>query len=399
MNVLFLTLIDMQSISEHGIYEDLMREFVKNGHEVYIASPTERRNGKETHIIKEDGCTILKVKTGNVQKTGIIEKGISTLLLGPQIKSAIKKYLKKVRFDLVLYSTPPITIEKIVMYIKKRDKAVTYLMLKDIFPQNAVDMGMFSAHGIIYKYFRMREKKLYQVSDFIGCMSQANIEYVLKHNPQVEKDRVELCPNSIEIQKKEFTDNEKADIRKKYGIPLEKKVFVYGGNLGKPQGIDFLIKCIEEEKDNDEIYFLLVGNGTEYTKLEKYLKSSSIKNVKLLSRIPKEEYDGMIYSCDVGLVFLDYNFTIPNFPSRILSYMQAKLPIWAITDVNTDLGKIIEENEFGWWTPSNDVESFSDELKKILSVDGKETGEKGFNYLVENYSVAQTYKNIARHLK
>lgn len=399
MKVLFLTLVDMQSISEHGIYEDLMREFVKNGDEIFIVSPTERRNGKNTHIIKDNGCTILKVKTGNIQKTGIVEKGISTLLLGIQIKLAVKKYLKETKFELMLYSTPPITVEKIVMYIKKQNKLITYLMLKDIFPQNAVDMEMFSSRGIIYKYFRRREKKLYHISDYIGCMSQANIEYVLKHNPQIEKTKVELCPNGIEIREKDFSDNEKADMRRKYGIPLDRKVFVYGGNLGKPQGIDFLIKCIEEEINNDEVYFLLVGNGTEYKKLEKYLKRNCAKNVKLLSQVPKEEYDCMICSCDVGMVFLDYRFTIPNFPSRILSYMQAKLPIWAITDQSSDVGRIITENNFGWWTPSNNVEYFSRELRKILLADCKKAGKIGFDYLVENYSVEQICSSIRKHIQ
>ena len=50
-------------------------------------------------------------------------------------------------------------------------------------------------------------------------------------------------------------------------------------------------------------------------------------------------------SCDVGLIFLDKRFTIPNFPSRLLSYMQASMPVLAATDVNTDIGKVIEEGE------------------------------------------------------
>lgn len=398
MKVLFLTLVDIRSIKRHGIYEDLMRQFVKNGHEVYIVSPTERRNKENTHIIKESGCTILKIRTGNTQKTGIIEKGISTVLLGRQIKLAIQKYLKDIKFELLLYSTPPITIENIIMRIKKKNNAVTYLMLKDIFPQNAVDLGMFSVHGIIHKYFRRREKKLYQVSDYIGCMSQANREYILKHNPQIDESRVELCPNSIEIQEKRFSSNDKAGIRRKYEIPLDKKIFVYGGNLGKAQGIDFLIKCIEKEKNSNDVFFLLVGNGTEYIKLEKYLDKNPTKNVKLLSQIPKEEYDCMICSCDVGMIFLDYRFTIPNFPSRILSYMQAKLPVWAITDINSDIGQVITENGFGWWTPSNDTECFSSKLREILLENHKDLGKKGFDYLVNNYSVAQVYSCIQNHI-
>ena len=173
MNVLFLTLVEFDTIQEHNIYSDLLREFVKNGHEVFVISPSEKRENKPTHVVKEDHATILRLQIGNTQKTNIIEKGISTLLIESQFKAGIKKYFSNVKFDLVLYSTPPITLVSAVEYVKKRDGAKTYLLLKDIFPQNAVDIGLMSktgAKGLLYKYFRRKEKKLYQISDRIGCI-------------------------------------------------------------------------------------------------------------------------------------------------------------------------------------------------------------------------------------
>lgn len=142
MNIIFLTLFDFKSYSDHNIYCDLLREFMRNGHEVYCISPAEKRTGIDTHL--EENGHLLKLKIGNTQKTNIVEKGISTLMIEPQFVAAIKKYFSKVKFDLVLYSTPPITLANAVKFIKKRDGAKTYLMLKDIFPQNAVDIGMMS---------------------------------------------------------------------------------------------------------------------------------------------------------------------------------------------------------------------------------------------------------------
>ena len=103
----------------------------------------------------------MKLRIGNIQKTNVIEKGLSTLMVGRQYIEGVKRYFKGIRFDLVLYPTPPITLAGVVKYIKKRDKATTYLMLKDIFPQNAVDMQMLSKTGIkglLYRYFRKKEK-------------------------------------------------------------------------------------------------------------------------------------------------------------------------------------------------------------------------------------------------
>ena len=253
MNLLFLTLLDFNSLNESNIYTDLLREFVKNGHKIYVISPVEGRKKQNTILKKENSVIILKLRIGNMQKTNIIEKGISTLLIEELFIEGIKKYFSNVRFDLVLYSTPPITFYKAVAYVKKRDKAKTYLMLKDIFPQNAVDLGILKKtglKGIIYQYFRRKEKKLYAISDKIGCMSSANVAYILKHNSEINEEKVEICPNSIEVIDRSVSDEDKQAIRKKYGIPNDRIVFVYGGNLGKPQGIDFLIECLKKEKEN-----------------------------------------------------------------------------------------------------------------------------------------------------
>ncbi len=397
MNVLFMTLVGFESLKESGLYTDLLREFVRNGHKVYAISPIEKRWHQGTHLIKEENTQILRLKIGNTQKTNTIEKGISTLMIEPTFKKGIKKYFSDVKFDLVLYSTPPITLTSAIQYVKRRDGAKTYLMLKDIFPQNAVDLGMMSKTGIkglLYKHFRRQEKRLYAISDRIGCMSQANVDYVIKHNPEVNPEKVEVCPNSIEVIDKSVDEVTRKTIRVKYGIPLDKKVFVYGGNLGKPQGIPFLIECLKKCFDIEEAFFLIVGDGTEYGIIEEYVKTSGQCNLKLMRQLPKEDYDTMVGACDVGMIFLDHRFTIPNFPSRLLSYMQAKLPVLAVTDPNTDIGKVIMEGGFGWWCESDSVVAFSDIIDSIVAYGTGNKGEKGFKYLKENYTVERGYEIV-----
>ena len=397
MNILFLTLLDFNSIDERNIYTDLLREFYKNGHSVYVISPVERRRNQSTKLLKTDKATILKLKIGNTQKTNIIEKGISTISIEPQFIAGIKKYFSDVKFDLVIYSTPPITFCNAIEYVKKRDGAKTYLLLKDIFPQNAVDLGMMSKSGIkglIYKVFRNKEKKLYRISDYIGCMSQANVDYVLKHNPEINPEKVEICPNSVEVVDMSVDEKTRDEIRKKYDIPLDKKVFVYGGNLGKPQGIDFMIECLKSQEKNEEVYFLIVGDGTEYGKIEAYVENDKPKNVKLMKRLPKEDYDKMVAACDVGMIFLDHRFTIPNFPSRLLSYMQAKIPVLAVTDPNTDIGKVIVDGGFGWWCESNNGDDFAKAINSVQNEELLELGEKAFHYLINNYSVKKACESI-----
>lgn len=399
MNVIFLTIGRMYNVENHGIYTDLLRTFRDNGHNVYVVSANEKRHGKDTEFVEESGIHVLRVKIGNITKCGMIEKGISTVRVESQFIGAIKKYLSDVKFDLVIYSTPPITFAKAVEYIKKRDGARSYLLLKDIFPQNAVDIGIMSKSGIkgiLYKFFRNKEKKLYEFSDRIGCMSQANVDYILRHNPEIDPKNVEICPNSIEVIDMRISEDERVAIRHKYEIPTDKKVFVYGGNLGRPQGIPFLIDCLRAEKENKDVYFLIVGDGTEYSKLEAFVNEEKPASIRLMKSLPKEDYDKMVAACDIGMIFLDHRFTIPNFPSRLLSYMQAGLPILAATDPNTDIGKVIGDGGFGWWCESNDTKKFSELVKRVEASDLSPMKQKAFDFLGENYTTALAYRTICK---
>lgn len=400
MNILFLSIGRLNNIEDRGLYTDLLRQFRDNGHKVCVVSPREKRLKKPTEYVKENGVQFLRVRIGNITKTNLIEKGISTLMIESIFLRAIKKYLKDIKFDIVIYTTPPITFEKVIRYVKKRDSASTYLLLKDIFPQNAVDLNMISKNSLLYKYFRFKEKKLYSQSDYIGCMSQANVDFILRNNTEVSPETVEVCPNSIEplIIKKD--EKKIREIKKRYNIPYDKTVFIYGGNLGKPQGIDFLIDCLKANKANAQVYFVIAGSGTEFNKLKAYFNNEQPSNAQVFEQLPKEDYEVLANSCDVGLIFLDKRFTIPNFPSRILSYMQASMPVLAATDVNTDIGKVIEEGQFGYWCESNDVEQFNKKVQELCDIKlRKQMGVNAKRYLEDNYTAKHSYEIIMNHFK
>lgn len=402
MRVIFLTMTNLTEVVSYGIYSDLMRKFRNEGHEVFIVSPRERRTGEKTRLYETGGVHILGVRTLNLQKTNAIEKGIGQVLVEQQFKKAIKKQLGNINADLILYSTPPITFPKVIEYLKQSNpQAKTYLLLKDIFPQNAVDLGMMSksgVKGVLYRFFRKKEKKLYALSDHIGCMSPANVRYVTEHNQEVNPEKVEVAPNSYEIQKPVALNNEqKNQIRQKNNLPTDLPVFIYGGNLGKPQGIPFLLKCLNANADRDDCHFVVIGNGTEYGKLETWYKERQPKSVSVFQRLPKEDYDQLVRACDVGLIFLDYRFTIPNYPSRLLPYLMEKKPIIAATDPNCDTGSIAEQNGYGYWCPSNEVSAFTQCVNKMLKSDLAQMGECGYQFFLNNYTVEHTYNAIMKH--
>lgn len=388
MNILFLSLSRFADVKERGIYSDLMRELERRGNKVYIASPIERRFEKPTSLIKNGNVEILKIKTLNIQKTNIVEKGIGTLLLEYQFDRAINKYWSNVNFDLVLYATPPITFNKVIEKVKKRCGARSYLMLKDIFPQNAVDLGMMKEGSLIHRLFRKKERRLYEISDRIGCMSPANCQYVIGHNPEVDPAKVELCPNAVElVEQPVITPNEKIELLNKFGIPINKMLFIYGGNLGKPQGLDFLLKVVEANEQRNDSYIIIVGSGTESHKIATWFKEYKPDNAKYMSALPKDEYDKLVRVCDVGLIFLDSRFTIPNFPSRLLSYLENSMPVLLATDPNTDIGRIAEREGFGFWSLNGDLDKFMKQLDEVTHANKADMGTKGHRFLETNYTV------------
>lgn len=411
MNILFLTIGSFENFEAGSVHIDVVKTLASKGHQVYVACTNIAPEAEKVSFEQKSGVTLLRIKTGAVKKnTNLLKKGLATIMLESTFIKAIKKCFSDVKFNLVLYHTPPVTFEKVVRFIKERDGAASYLLLKDIFPQNAVDLGMMSKKGlkgIVYHYFRRKEKNLYAASDYIGCMSPANVQYLLGHNSYLLPDRVEVAPNSVLLKTSEMDSSEAEAkksveshyIRSYYNLPNDRPIFIYGGNLGKPQGIDYLISCLDAVKSRNDCVFLIVGSGSEYSKLQQWYKHQSSDTVRIFSSLPKDDYDMLVRSCDVGLIFLDHRFTIPNYPSRLLSYLENKMPIICATDVNTDIGKIAEENGYGYWCESVKPEDFTTLVDKMLQSDIKLMGVRGYDFLCKNYQAGHTCDVIMHHFE
>ena len=397
MRILFLTLAKIDSVYQRGVYSDLIREIRDRGNEIVTITPLERRFRKNSLIIKEGGSTIIKVWTPNIQKTNSVEKTLGLLVIQYLYKYAFDKVNKKQNIDLILYSTPPITFNWIIGCYKKTFGAKTYLLLKDIFPQNAVDLEMMKHGSLVHKYFRKVEKSLYSLSDIIGTMSRANSKYLLKGNPEINPGKVELNPNSIEVIncQLDYHNHQSKEIPYK-----EKRVFIYGGNIGKPQNIEFLLEVISSCKDIGDAFFVIVGSGTELDKVSTWFDINKPLNALLLPALPQKEYEDLKY-CDVGMIFLHPNFSIPNYPSRLLYYMLYRMPVLCATDLNTDIGQDAVKNNYGFWCEIGDVSSFKKNIKTLTKDERlvKEYGGNAFRYLSKNFNVKNTYELIVKHYK
>ena len=375
MKILFMSM--SLELGCKDLYCDLIENLIKRGHVITIVRSQYKIS--KTNYNKVNGSfSILNVKTGDPFNKNLIKKGLNQILLSNYFKKAIKKYLDKENFDLILYATPPVTLASVVKYCKEKYQAKTFLMLKDIFPQNAVDLRMMKKESIVYKYFRKQEKKYYQYSDFIGCMSQRNKDYVLEHNPEVDSKKVGVFPNSIFIE-------EVAGL----SFNKNKTVFMFGGNLGKPQNISGLLNIIKKLKNYSKAEFYIIGKGAEEEKIKKFVEQEKCSNFSYKSFIPQKEYEEILKSVDIGLISLDPRFTIPNIPSRLQGYLKLKKPVLAITDINTDLKEMIMEHDCGWWCSALDEVKVIETIKYICENKEEQIkkGLNGFEYLEQEFDV------------
>lgn len=349
MNILYLSAVPFKIDKNPSIYTDLIQGLISFGDNVTVVSIDSSLKPFQIKKVTQKNIDLVHIGNFQLYNVNIFRKGLAILSLPFFMKRAIKK-IDISKFDVILYETPPITWARIVKEIKKKNKIKSFLMLKDIFPQNAVDIGLMKKNSFIFKYFKRKEKLLYKVSDYIGCMSKGNMEYIIKNNSEIPKEKVCYFPNT-----KKDTGNKKVNFNK------EKLQFVYGGNMGLPQGVLNIALAISYFKNDEDIEFIFVGKGTEWNKINEYFKEQ--KNVKVLESLPREEYEKLLSSCDVGFIFLDSRFTIPNYPSRTLAYLEKGIPIIAATDKNTDIKDLIVDNKVGLWSCSDDINSLIESIK------------------------------------
>lgn len=379
-----------------NMYTTLAGEFHKNGHEVYVLAPDNRH--RKTEIRSENNINVLRVRTFPVKNVPNFIKGISNLLLPFQYNRAIMKHYPSAIFDLIITSTPPITLVDLAAKLKRKHNNMIYLILRDIFPQNAVDLGFIKRGSFIYRYFREKEKKLYKTADHIGCMSEGNINYLLSQNDYLNKNKLHLLPNFQKLN--DSFPVKDLSILTKYGLQ-DKYVVIFGGNMGKPQQLENVIALAKTCQEYPDVIFLLLGEGVQKLRIEEMYKAEGIKNIVIIDTISKDEYQKLVGVCDIGLISLHADFTIPNIPSKTLDYFNMGIPVLASIDHSTDYWKLLDEAETGLWSYAGDLKSFKANFDKLYHTPDlrKQMGINARRYFESHLTPEKAYASIIGKLK
>lgn len=107
----------------------------------------------------------------------------------------------------------------------------------------------------------------------------------------------------------------------------------------------------------------------------------------------------MIQSCNVGMIFLDRRFTIPNFPSCLTSYLEVGLPVIACTDDTSDVGNVLEENCCGYKVISGDVQRFVTIINNFIQSPKEliQMSSRSRKLFEASYTTEKAYSTIISH--
>lgn len=353
----------MRTSAAVHIYE-LATELIKQHHQVTVIIPSPL-NQKSLVINHNNGIRLVSVLTPKVKDVRYFRRAlaeyISPLIMYHRLRQS--RVIEE-KFDGLIWYSPTIFFGPLVSRLKKKYNCPTYLVLRDMFPDWAVDLGIMKKR-LPYYFLKLVEYYQYKVANKIGVQAQGNFIYFenkifKKFRPKIELLWTWVRPNgpivecSIDLQKTHLAG---------------RSIFVYAGNMGAAQDFDLIFDLIELYQDNFNVGFLFIGRGSKVSRLRQIARDRLLANIIFYDEIDPAEIPGLYAQCDIGLVSLDPRHRSHNIPGKFLSYMSSGIPVLARLNANNDLIKVINDNNVGHCYTGNDVLEFkflSDQLLKKL---------------------------------
>lgn len=330
---------------------DLGVEFSRQSHEVFIVTPSEATRN-EVDVSTEEGLHVVRVKTGKLKGVSKVRRAWTEVRLSSMLWKRAGGFFRMNPCDLIIYYSPTIFFGDLVKKLKSLWNCPTYLVLRDIFPKWAVETGVLRK-GMLYRYFRVKEMKQYRAGDIIGVESPGNLDYFSSELPDT-LFRVEVLPNWASLEWPVITTR-----RYRQQLGLEGKVvFFYGGNIGVAQDVDNIIRLAKGLLEHRDIFFLIVGEGSEVKRLQTYITNHALPNIKILPPVPPEQYLPMLNEFDVGMISLNRNLTSHNIPGKLLGYMGCRKPVVASMNRESDLFRLLGDARAGLCCENGDDKAF-----------------------------------------
>jgi len=328
---------------------DLSREFVRQGHVLTVLLPSP---DQAAHWLLEeiDGVEVLRLKAPRTKDVGYIRRSLAEFVMPFAMLRQFRKCpLFDVQWDGVVWYAPAIFHGPLASFIKRRCGCRGYLIIRDIFPQWAVDMGLMG-RGLPYHIFDAVARYQYSVADIIGVQTPGNRSYFERWQIKAGR-KLEVLQNWLG-----FPAPASCTIRLNATSLSGRKIFVYAGNMGVAQGMDILIDLAECLRERRDVGFLFVGRGSDAARLRSLATARRLDNTLFFDEIHPDEIPDLYSQCAAGLVALDSRHKSHNIPGKFLTYMQSGLPVLANVNAGNDLAQLISDEQVGQVCQSNQVE-------------------------------------------
>lgn len=328
---------------------DLSREFFRQGHELTVILPSTGQ--QEPWLLQEiDGVQLLRLKAPRTKDVGYIRRTLGEAAMPfAMLWNLRKSPLANEKWDGVIWYSPSIFHGPLVSALKRSSGCICYLIIRDIFPEWAVDMGLMS-RGLSYRFFDAIARFQYSVADVIGIQAKGNRRYFEEWLKQPDR-KLEVLQNWLGRPKQT-----RCSIRIDETPLAGRKVFVYAGNMGVAQGMDILLELAVKCRSHSDVGFLFVGRGSAVAKLKEMAEASKLNNVIFFDEIDPDEIPDLYAQCSVGIVSLDPRHKSHNIPGKFLTYMQCSLPVLANVNAGNDIASLIRNEQVGQVCETNNIE-------------------------------------------
>jgi len=346
---------------------ELALEYVRQGHQVIAATPSNSVEGA-CSITEEDGVTVVRVRTGDMRGSNKVVRMWRESRLSRTMWQGARKFFEDNPCDLVIFYSPTIFWGDLVNRLKSMWGCPSYLILRDIFPKWAVDTGILR-EGMLFRYLKRKELAQYAAANMIGAEAPGDLSYFREELRGLGL-RVEVLYNWLDTREKPTSVS---GWRQRLGLE-GKVVFFYGGNIGVAQDLDNIVRLAAGLRDREDIFFLLMGSGSEVKRLTAEIESRSLRNVRIHPPIPQKEYMECLSECDVGLVSLDRRLRSHNFTGKLLGYVLCGKPILASVSQGHDLIGLLHRTGAGCACANGEDESLR--ATALLLASDPETRER-----------------------
>jgi hypothetical protein len=316
-------------------------------------------------IWQHEGCEVISIKAMRTKDIGYIRRTINEFVNPWFMWRILKKssHFQGKNYDGVVWYSPTIFWGPLIKKIKNKFRCKSYLILRDIFPDWAMHLGVIE-DGFAYWFFKKIEQYQYRQADYIGVQSLNNLSYFQKHNPDAGR-RAQVLWNWIS---KPLTSTPKA-----YSINLSntflrnKVVFVYAGNLGVAQGgAKNLLALAKNLRSYPTLGILVVGRGSAIDILRYEIANANLNNILVHDEIDATEMPSLLKQCHIGLVLLDRRHLTHNIPGKFLTYLQSGLPVLAWVNPGNDLIELISTRDLGFAYAGENIIEFAN-LARVLA--------------------------------